>query len=199
MSKKTFIFIIISSVLILSLVACNTVDNTKVIKIKSAKLTQKEENLLKLVKGNSEYKIYDYVLNDKVKSVHINFLTLNSNNEWKENGGASSEISNPTGRIAISSVGENGNLQISIQNGGSIANFKSNSEVYKNLKEMGRAMVWGEESDVVYEKEIPLFIQIISNSSEIEASMDGFYNTDKLKDYDIVNAVTVTFSEDPIN
>ncbi len=29
--------------------------------------------------------------------------------------------------------------------------------------------------------------------------MNNFYETDKLKDYDIVNAVTVTFSEDTIN
>ncbi|AIY79614.1 putative lipoprotein [Clostridium botulinum 202F] len=29
--------------------------------------------------------------------------------------------------------------------------------------------------------------------------MNNFYNTDKLKAYDIVNAVTVTFSEDMIN
>lgn len=64
---------------------------------------------------------------------------------------------------------------------------------------MARVIEQNEERDLVCEKYSPLVIQIISNTSEIGISMNNFYNTDKLKAYDIVNAVTVTFSEDMIN
>ncbi|NFS10545.1 hypothetical protein FDE77_04480 [Clostridium botulinum] len=194
MKKKIVILIIICFIFIL--IGCNNKNQGE---IKFSNLMQKEESLLKLIENEADCKIYDYVLNNNVKSIYVNFKTLNSNGEWQENGGASSDVSSTKGRIAISSFRDEGNLQISIENGDGVVKFKSNSELYDNAKGMTRAMAWDEECDFVCEKEIPLAMQIISNTSEIGISMNNFYNTDELKDYDIVNAVTVTFSENTIN
>lgn len=194
MNRKVFMFI--SIFLIFILIGCNNINDCK---LKSSNLTQKELNLLKLIGEENQCKIYDYILNNRVKSVHLNFKTLNSKGEWNENGGVSSAISSKKGRIAISSLMDNGNLQISVENTDGVAKFKSNAEVYDNEKNMARAMAWNEECDLVCGKEIPLAIQTISNTSEIGVCMDDFYDTYKLKSYDIVNAVTVMFSEDNIN
>lgn len=200
MLKKYFTSIIMIFILAFSLVACNGGAKNMTMEIKSSELTEKEDELLKLMEQNNEYKIYDYKLDDKIKSIYINFYILNSNGQWDSEGGAELSVKSPIGRIAISTFSDNGNLRIACENQGNVISWISNSEVYENSKEMSKAMSWEENSEIIYEKEIPLVIQTLTDSNELVTyGVNSFYDTNKLKGNDIVNAITVTFSEKETN
>lgn len=194
---KRFMAMLISFVLVISLVSCKSSSNASEMKLKATQLTKEETDVLNLMGYSNNYKIYDYVLNDKVKSIQMNFYTLDKDGKWVDNGGFSGAIESLNGRIAISTFGENGNLKVSHSDG---TTWRSNSEVYENIEVITSAISWAEDSEIVCDTEIPIVIQILSNSNEISSyDVSSFRDTTKIKDYysedDIVNAITITFSE----
>lgn len=193
---KKIMLMIISFILIISLVSCNNTANDKEMKLTATQLTKEESDVLNLLGYNSNYKIYDYALNNKAKSIKMKFYTLDVNGIWVENGEFSSADVALNGRISISTFGETENLRISYLDEYGVSVWTSDSEVYKNLEAMSRTITWAEGADIVYNQEIPLAIQILTNSDRISSyGVDNFKDSEKFKGHDVVNAVTITFYE----
>ena len=58
-----------------------------------------------------------------------------------------------------------------------------------------------EKTEIVYEKEIPLVLQIVSSGGISAAPVDSFYNPEELisHGYDKVMAITILFSQKPLS
>lgn len=193
---------IISILLILiltgSLSACSNKENNKQennLKIEAASLTEEESNILKLFGADIDSKIFDYIVDENTKSVRIKQYILDENLEWKEQGSSSSQIKDLKGRIAIS-INEELGLRIAFQDKNGVTSWSSDSEKWGDTINKARATSWANNSDIVYEQEIPLVIQIITQSNEITTyGVDSFFDTERLKGHDSVIAVTITFSQ----
>ena len=195
MRKITSILLIL--VLAISLSACVYKENNERVnhpKIELASLTEEESSFLRLFGVDTTSKIFDYVVNEEAKSINIKQYILDENLEWKEQGGSSGKIEDLRGRIAIS-INDNGDLRIAIQDKNGVAAWSSNHEYLKDIPEHAKATSWANNSDIIYNEEIPLAIQIITSSNEITTyGVESFFDTQRLKGHDKVISVTVTFS-----
>jgi hypothetical protein len=187
--------------LAISISACGNKENNergKDSKIEVASLTEEESNVLKLFGVGGDSKIFDYIVDEKVKSMHVKQYTLDKNLEWQEQGGSLGQIKDLKGRIAIS-INENWSLRIAFQDKNGVTSWNSNSELSKNISNNARSTSWANSSDIVYEQEIPLAIQIITKSNSIRTfGVESFFDTQRLKGHDTVIAVTITFSQDEL-
>lgn len=199
MKKITSILLIL--VLGISLYACGDKKNNKSInnsKIESASLTEEESNILQLFELNHDSRIFDYIVDEKAKSIHIKQYILDENSEWKEHSGSSSRIGELKGRIAIS-INEDGGLRIAIQDKNGVSSSKYTPESLKDITDYGKSTSWADISDIVYNEEIPLAIQIITTSNSVSSyGVESFFNPPKFQENDTVIAVTITFSEDQL-
>ena len=163
--------------------------------IKQKSLTKEETNLLKLMGLDDKSRVYDNNLDKDVKSIHINIHTLDENLKWKNNGSMSSNVNSLNGTIGVLKD-DNERLQVSYKDQDEISIFKSNLDVYDDIKEKSRSIWWNDKANIEYEKEIPLAIQVITSSNEIRSfSGESFYEPDRLKGHDEVIALTVKFSK----
>lgn len=163
--------------------------------IKQKSLTKEETNLLKLMGLDDKSRVYDYNLDKDVKSIHINIYTLDENLKWQSNGSMSSNVNSLNGTIGVLKD-DNERLQVSYKDQDEISIFKSNLDVYDDIKEKSRSIWWNDKANIEYEKEIPLAIQVITSSNEIRSfSGESFYEPDRLKGHDEVIALTVKFSK----
>lgn len=180
------------------LIGCNKVSKVKEMQLKSVEFTKEEKNIAELIGSSMDYKIYEYKLNEKVKRISINYYKLNEDGNWINNGGM--EDSLPLdGRLAISKSKINGQVELSIQGEGGISRITTNPEEVENKEYTAESIVWEEASDIVLEKEIPLMIQVRTNSKVMEGlNLESFNNTNSLKSYEEVFAVSITFSEHDI-
>jgi hypothetical protein len=185
-------------ILTISLSACGNKEYNKQennFKIEVASLTEEESNVLKLFGADIDSKIFDYIVDENTKSVHIKQYILDENSEWKEQGSSSGQIKDLKGRIAIS-INEKLGLRIAFQDKNGVTSWSSDSEKWGDTTNKARATSWANNSDIVYEQEIPLVIQIITQSNEISTyGVDSFFDTERLKGHDSVIAVTITFSQ----
>lgn len=199
---RKFISILLVLLLVVSFTACSIKTNNqqeKSLKIETALLTEDESNLFKLMGVDNNSQIFDYTVDGNVKSCHINIYILDENLKWEECGGSAWPVENLNGRIAISGM-ENQKIRIAYQDENAGNAWTSNLDVFNLPFEdaTGKASTisWKETSDIVYEQEIPLAIQILTSSNEVSTyGLESFYDTQKLKGHDIVIAVTITFSQ----
>ena len=195
MKKIILIFLIL--ILSMSLSACTNKENNEnlnIPKIELAPLTEEESRLLQLFGVDTTSKVFDYVVDEEAKSMDIKQYILDENLEWKENGGSSGEVEDLKGRIAIS-INDNGTLRIALQDKKGVGAWTSNPEPSEDMPAHAKATSWANSSDIIYNQEIPLAIQINTSSNEITSyGVESFFDTERLKGHKKVIAVTVTFS-----
>lgn len=196
---KKIILILLILVLGISLYACGGKKNNKSVndsKIEVASLTEEESNILKLFGVDANSKIFDYVVDEKAKSIHIKQYILDETSEWKERSGSSSRIGELKGRIAIS-INENGGLRLALQDKNGVSSSNYNPESLNDITDYGKSTSWADSSDIVYNQEIPLAVQIITTSNSISSyGVESFFDPSKFQETDTVTAITITFSED---
>lgn len=113
---KKLIVIVLAIVGMISMVGCSDTEKTAdKMYIEPAKLTEKEEKIAALLGGNTQQKIYDFVLDETVQSIQVNTYRL-IDGEWKlETGGGGQTFSDSTGRIALSFERLDEGIRIAIQ------------------------------------------------------------------------------------
>lgn len=193
-----FISILMILVVSISLSTCankETNVNVNSPKIELASLTKEESNILQLFGVDTTSKIFDYVVDGEAKSMEIKQYILDENLEWKEERNSSGNIEDLKGRMAIS-INNNGSIRIALQDKSGVGSWISDPESSENTPGHGWATSWANNSNIVYNEEIPLAIQINTSSNEIASyGVESFFDTQRLKGHDRVIAITVTFSK----
>ena len=172
--------------------------NQKSMTIQTAELTKAEENIKKLL-GNAhgcEY-IFDFRLDDKVKSIQINTYAL-EDGAWKlTSGGGGQSLDKKSGRLALKFETLGQELRTAIQTGDEISasEFRSPEALENHGSTATGAMPY---AVIEYGKEIPLVMQVNTSQNAIR-TLDpegAFRNPAELAGYgyERVCLLTVMFS-----
>lgn len=191
--KKSISLLLIITVL-LTLVACDK--GNKMMTISATTLTKNEESIIKLLNVPNDSKVFDYVLDNTVKSMTITCHTLNDDLKWVDQGTMSNDIKASSGRIGITIDDE---LQISIESGSTgISTIKPElNELLNQTINYMHSTSWLSESSIEPDKEIPLLLKVYTDSNSIVGyDTASYFKPEHLKDNDLVIAVTVCFSTD---
>ena len=149
---------------------------------------------------NTEQRIYDFTLDESVQSIQVNTYRL-MDGEWKlEAGGGGQAFSDTTGRIALGFERLDEGNRIAIQSEHTDGSTEYKSERNEDLNEIGSfaTSVLSGKAEVVYEKEIPLAVQIITSKNEVVSyKVDYFHSPEEYEKlgYEGVFAITVRFSQ----
>lgn len=197
MKKTVYLFTII--ILVFALSGCYMEEDSSNY-IEKAKLTKEEEKIAELLGDISEYEIFDFKIDSEIKTIQTNLNEL-KNGKWEFVSGDLSQFKDKSGRIAFSfgNVGEG--LRIATQSK-STSGYSSYNTEY--MEELNREDVFMSSSalkkreEIIYEKEIPLFIQVLSSKDTVKAfGMDSFFTPEVYEedDYEHVYAITIMFSK----
>ena len=153
-----------------------------------------ESDVLNLLCSNLDYKIYEDKINDKIKTVTIKYYKLNSEGKW-DNLNNLIDNNPSSGKLSISKSRVNEQMEFSIQKEDGVTETTA-SEITSNKKFTSTSITWNESSNIELEKEIPLMVEVRTNSDTIERiDINNFNEPEKVKNYENVFAITVTFSE----
>ncbi len=194
--------LLLCAVLSFSLSACAE-NNLNQMYIEEAQLTEEEKNIVELLGLNQEYRLYDFSIDDTVKSMRINTYEL-IDGEWHiVAGGGGQAFEDSEGRLALGFDNIADGLRIATQSehsSGSTSYFK---ESKNDITGMGCATsTLTDKKEIVYDQEIPLAIQIITSKNEVHSYVvDYFFQPEEYEkhDYEYVYAITVLFSQKAVN
>lgn len=190
MKKRVRLFLLIT--VLITLVACDK--NNKKMTIAAITLTKNEESIMKLLNAQDNSKIFDFTLDDTVKSIIISYHTLNKDQTWEEHGAMSGNINASSGKIGITIDNE---LQTSLESGskGITTTKMSITDLLNKLKNSAQCTSWLSESSIELDKEIPLLVKAYTDSNSIIGyDTTSYFNPEGLVGNDLVIAVTVCFS-----
>lgn len=195
---KRIWILFLCAVVSFSLSACAE-NNLNQMYIEEAQLTEEEKNIAELLGLNQTYRLYDFFVDDTVKSMQINTYEL-IDGEWHIiAGGGGQAFEDSEGRLALGFDTIADGLRIATQsehNSGSTSYFK---ESKNDIAGMGYATSYlTDQKEIVYDQEIPLVIQIITSKNEVYSyTVDSFFQPEEYAkyDYEQVYAITVLFSQ----
>lgn len=198
---KKLMVIVLAIVGMLSMAGCADKEkNEEKMYIEPARLIEEEEKIAVLLGLNTEQRIYDFRLDESVQSIQVNTYRL-MDGEWKlEAGGGGQAFSDTTGRIALGFERLDEGNRIAIQSEHTDGSTEYKSERNEDLNEIGSfaTSVLSGKAEVVYEKEIPLAVQIITSKNEVVSyQVDYFHSPEEYEKlgYEGVFAITVRFSQ----
>lgn len=191
---KKFISIAFIMMIFPALIGCNKVSQTKDMQIQSLETTKEESDILNLLCNNLDYKIYGFKINDKIKTVTIKYYKLNSEGKW-DNLNNLIDNNPSSGKLSISKSRVTDQMEFSLQKEDGVTETTA-PEITTNEKFASSSIAWNELSNIELEKEIPLMVEVRTNSDTIEGiDINNFNEPEKIKNYENVFAATVTFSE----
>lgn len=143
MKKRVRLFLFIT--VLITLVACYK--NNKKMTIAAITLTKNEESIMKLLNAQNNSKIFDFTLDDTVKSIIISYHTLNKDKKWEDHGAMSGNINASSGKMGITIDDE---LQISLESGSKgISTMKmSITDLLNKFKNSSQGTSWLSESSI---------------------------------------------------
>ncbi len=167
--------------------------------IEEAQLTEEEKAIAELLGLNQDYRLFDFEVDDTVKSLQINTYELTDGQWHMIAGGGGQAFEDSEGRLALGFHNLSEGLRISIQSehhNGSTSYFKESGT---ELSGMSRTTsVLSGKREIAYDQEIPLVIQIITSKNEVHSyAVDYFFQPEEYEkyDYEHVYAITVLFSQ----
>ncbi len=187
--------------MLLSMSAC-TKSSSKEMYIETAQLTEEEKNIAELLGLNQEYRIFDFYADDTVQSMQVNTCEL-VNGKWKIiMGGGGQSVTDSKGRIALGFENIADGVRVAVQsenNSGAVSHKKE----LNDFSSMSRTTsVISEKNEVIYDKEIPLVIQIMTSKNEVQSHVADFYFQPEEYEkygYEHVYAITVLFSQKSVD
>lgn len=188
--KKGFL-VIMALCVILVISACRAhpaIDSQ--MSIYKAELTEEEQALLKLVK--MPY-LWDFKVDETIESMAIVTYEL-IEGKWEPQVGGSQQLHDLKGRIALTFD----NIAEGITIGSSHSCTSYTAECDMDFKGMSSTTsILSNPYPIVYEKEIPLVIQVHTTSNTISSLNPeyGFFELENYKNYEKVYAITVMFSQ----
>lgn len=199
MVKRVSIIIFILALSFL-IVGCRGLSSDSAMHIQPAALSEEESQIMQLVKPSaSSSEIYDYTVNNEVKSVSVTCYKLDENGKWIVNDGPSSfPLTNSTGRVAISFGNLGEGMRVAVQDGDSINAGETNSGPKEATAGMGCATSYASNRESIEcEKEIPLAMQVFTSKDEINSCGVEFFDKPEeiqKSGYEEVYGVTIKFS-----
>lgn len=168
--------------------------------IEPAQLTEKEKDIADLL--DTKQRIFDFSVDDTVQSVSIHTYQLIDGAWTLRSGSGGLAFADPEGRIALSFDDLTEGLRVAVQSesaGGSTAYEKETGDE-QEMTGLGRGTtVLSGRKEVVYEKEIPLVIQVLTSKNEIvlDDVMEYFEHPEEYGKYgyEFVYAITIQFSQ----
>lgn len=194
--KRAFPTVIVIC-LILALTGCGGETAEPSMYIEPARLTEEEENIADLLGVEDDQYIFDFVLDDNVQSMQINTYEL-ADGEWRMiAGGGGQAFDDTAGRIALGfdMIGEG--VRIAVQSDGSGGATAYYPDPKDDFEGMGSATSFlSGRTEIVYEAEIPLAVQIVTAKNEIHSYMvEYFHSPEEYAGYEYVYAITARFSQ----
>ena len=168
--------------------------------IRQAELTQEEQEMASLL-GCGSSVIYDFSLDDSVKTVRVERYQLGADGAWEAIGGGSFAASGE-GRIALTMDPGRDVFRVAIQNENGTSSIRN---AYPEGSRTGQSVATSrQEGEVKFcaGQEVPLVVQVIADEREIASySTEYFFRPEEYaqRGYEHVFAVTVTFFADEIN
>lgn len=193
--------IIITLFFLLTLGACtNKIESPKMY-IQPAKLTETEKNLLELIGFDSKINLYDFKLDGTNKSIQIKTYEL-IDGEWKPTLTNTTQVFEHTnGRIILSfQLNETSRIAVQSDDGVSSSEFTPAADEESSSSVLTSKLF--EQTEFVYDEEIPLFVQVHSNSdttTSYHLDFDDLASAYAKEDYEHVYAVTVLFSQKEVS
>ena len=185
----------------ISIAGCsNTSKSVEKMYIEPAQLTEEEEKIAELLGLNTKQRIFDFVLDDSVQSIQVNTYRLIDGAWALETGGGGRAFSDTEGRIALAFERLDEGMRIAIQSEHTGGSTEYKSERNEDLKEVGgfATSVLSERTEVVYEEEIPLAIQVVTSKNQVVSYQVDYFNSpeeyEKLG-YEGVFAITIRFNQ----
>lgn len=189
----------IAAYLISALAGCSSkadVTSAPSMYIQPAQLTEEEENITKLV-GADTHHIFDFAADDSIQSVQVNTYQLKDGAWDLISGGGGYAFSDLSGRLALDFGKILDGLRVALQSEHTNGGYSHVSNPENDFHGMGCATsLLSSKTDIVYEQEIPLAIQIITAKNEITSYTVEYFNQPELyTEYEYVYAITVLFSQ----
>ena len=199
MKKSIGIILAVLSLFSILLVSCKN-DNAQsgAMEISSVSLTQQEGNIVDLLNVNKKPNIFDFTVDKKVKSIHLNCYELTNKGDWKEISSYNSLMNTEKGRIAFSFDVIGNGIEMSIQNSNGTSRDDYKPEKKLDTKDMSELTSINHKNSIQYEEEIPLIIQVVTSKSEIKSyDTEYFYRPNEYQKlgYEHVYALTISFSQ----
>ncbi len=196
--KKT-ITLCLAAILLLSLWGCG--GGEPAMKLSPAELTGEEEALAKLLGVDSEQILFDFTVDGTMQSIQVNSYRL-EDGQWvlKAGGGGWNQTARE-GRIALGMERIPDGLRVAIQCGDEYSITKYSAPEEQRPQGCATSRLT-EAVDIVYEQEIPLVVQILTDKDQvITYGAEGFYHPEDYvsQGYEAVYAVTVRFSQKSVS
>lgn len=169
--------------------------------LEPAQLTQEEQNIADLLGASAEHPIFDFTVDESVQSLQINTYVL-SNGKWELiSGGGGQAFSDPQGRIALGFDKIAEGVRVAVQSENTIGSTSYTCDPGEEFEGMGCATSFlSSQTEIVYEQEIPLAVQIVTAKNQITSyAVDFFSRPEEYAGYEHVYAITVRFSRHPVS
>lgn len=204
---KKLLSLLLCAAFLLLFTACATEEGAKdagpdPMQVAPSALEEGEKNLLSLVGAGQSAVLFDYRVDESVKSVRVERYELEGD-AWRAFGGGSFAVSGEEGRIALTLDPRADRLRFAVQSGsGTSAIENQYADLAADVSGMAIASSrLSSPADIEIGEEIPLALQVISDSDEIVSyDVSEFFQPESYAqyDYDHVYAVTVTFLGDEL-
>lgn len=199
--KKVFALLVL-----LALLAGCSAEAAPAMYIQPAELNEEEEAIAKLLGADTDQHLFDVVLDGTAKTVSVNTYVLEEG-KWElltGGGGMALKDGAKEGRMAFGFEDLRGEYREALRFGEDFTAVSYGSPEEKALGEgMGRTTSFlSERTEVVYEKEIPLAVQIHTAKNEVVSyTPEYFFQPEEYEKfgYEYVYALTVTFSRKPLS
>lgn len=202
---------IIALLTLLALLAGCSAEAAPAMYIQPAELDEKEEAVAKLLGADTDQHLFDVVLDGTAKKVSVCIYELVDGKWALRSGGGGLAINDieeddTTLRMAFGFDDLRGKFRQAIQFGSgdySAVSHAPAEEFEKRNSALGRTIAFlSNRTEIVYEQEIPLAIQINTTKNEVRSyDPEYFFQPEEYEKfgYEHVYALTVTFSQEPLS
>lgn len=171
--------------------------------VEPAQLTQKEQKIAELLGLNTEHRIFDFAVDGTAQSIQVNSYELVDGSWSRVSGGGGCALRGTEGRVALGFDRIEDGLRIALQlpNGYNITTYNTVPETENSG--FGRATsVLHDRTEVVYDQELPLVLQIETSKNEVRSfGVSSFEHPEELAEcgYERVYAITILFSQNELS
>lgn len=193
----------IALILCLTLLLCGcTAEKAPKMYVEPAQLTKQEDAIVKLLGADPDQFIYDFTVDQTVKSFQLNVYCLEDGQWVPSNGGGGYAWDNPKGRLALGfGVIPNG-MRVALQCGDDYSATRHTSAEPMDTTGMSRGISrLSSRTALTYDQEVPLVIQSFTDRMEHYSYTPESYFTPEVfadKGFTHVYAITIQFSQNPL-
>lgn len=195
---KRLLLTALSCLLMFTMLGCTAKKSSMY--IEPAQLSKEEQAIVSLLDA-SRARIFDFKLDDKLKSAHIKVYRLEDGVWVPASGGGSMRIEEKKSRLALDFDVLADDLYVAVQGKGSSAVKRTVPEKMDRGKMSVTTSALANRTEVQYEQEIPLIMQVLTTKTEVTGcDPASFSDPARLHQYgyEHVYAVTVTFSKNSL-